>query len=124
MNISDLINDEKILSKSTRRRPAKKRSIGSNQNLNDSRMSRGRSIDSNRSGHNKSVDSKHSSPNLRQYRKDTELVEANSSEEDSEKVEGDFEQKKVRKAVFKNKSKGKRAKKNNAREMNYLTENG
>ena len=53
-------------------------------------------------------------------RKDSELVEANSSEEDSEKiVDGAIEYKKVRKAVFKNKSKGKKARNINATDMNY-----
>ena len=122
MNISDLIYDEKILGKSPVRR-AKKRSVGSNNNLNDSRNSRDINFDK-RSHGQRSVDSKHSSPNLRHYGQGMELIEANSSDEDSDKLKGTGGPKntsKERRPIAKGKGKGKKVRKNNNAKMNYNT---
>ena len=81
MNISDLINDDRILGKNTTKRK-KQNSISSVKKSNDSKNSR------HRFRSNDSKQSKHSSPipRGRSDRKDTELIEANSSDEDSDKL--------------------------------------
>ena len=85
IGINELINDDRILAPSKqspgRRKINNKASFGSNKKSSDSKKSQ----------RDRSFGSKHSSPGIQppQYRKDTELIEANSSEEaDSEKFHG------------------------------------
>ena len=86
IGISELINDDRILAPSNKSPPGRRKmnnkaSFGSNKKSSDSKKSQ----------RDRSFGSKHSSPGIQppQYRKDTELIEANSSEEaDSEKFHG------------------------------------